>query len=153
MASPGTDCLLPKPARRKVKQSCPYPLPLPPQKKKNQEHKLASLVALAGLPETAKVPYPVVLSSKRGILRGQLIQDDVDGQHQEHQDHAEHQQPLRKCTSWSNLVHLPTRTEHTASTWDKVVNKMNLNSANCAFLSNLICQEKQNITGNIQNTL
>ena len=110
-------------------------------------------MALAGLPETAKVPYPVVLSSKRGILRGQLIQDDVDGQHQEHQDHAEHQQPLRKCTSWSNLVHLPTRTEHTASTWGKVVNKMNLNSANCAFLSNLICQEKQNITGNIQNTL
>lgn len=50
--------------------------------------------------------YHISLTAKRGILRGQLIDDDVDGQRQKHHDHAHHQDALGACPSWADLVHL-----------------------------------------------
>lgn len=50
--------------------------------------------------------YHISLAAKRGVLRGQLIDDDVDGQRQKHHDHAHHQDALGACPSWTDLVHL-----------------------------------------------
>lgn len=49
--------------------------------------------------------YHISLAAKRGVLRGQLIDDDVDGQRQKHHDHAHHQDALGACPSWADLVH------------------------------------------------
>lgn len=56
--------------------------------------------------------YHISLAAKRGVLRGQLIDDDVDGQRQKHHDHAHHQDALGACPSWADLVHLSKKDCH-----------------------------------------
>lgn len=47
-----------------------------------------------------------MLTAEGGVLRSELIQDNVDGQHNQHENEAHEEKALRAGAPWADTVHL-----------------------------------------------